>query len=287
MALLWLLLAAFRPALALVARSSFLGQSSHVSTARSTSLLCMSLRPVYDDLVGQVTSKLGLQKTDFCASYGAESWNGNGASGTAAWWAEASPQFLTGVSTLTRQNANGPLTELSLHIWMGPSYDVPHMLLTFGADAAGNYHVQSDYVPRGATVMGGDPQYLERYYGGDVQQAWTTAQEAAQAILPPAAEFNSRLLDSPVKTAVVGLDAATTESLVRGHVARFLSWLDTAQPVAARLRGGFNLRDDKLRQFYYRGQVEQQVRLLGEGLGQTVAAVNTGPTAEAYVGGGS
>ena len=37
------------------------------------------------------------------------------------------------------------------------------------------------------------------------------------------------------------------------------------------------MRDDKLRQFYYRGQVQKQVRLLGNdnGLGQLVAAVNT------------
>jgi hypothetical protein len=68
---------------------------------------------------------------------------------------------------------------------------------------------------------------------------------------------------------------------------RFLTWLDAAQPIPARLRGSFNMRDDKLRQFFYRGQVQKQVKLLGDGLGQTVAVVNTGPTAEAYVGGGS
>lgn len=84
-----------------------------------------------------------------------------------------------------------------------------------------------------------------------------------------------------------GLDETTTIELVQGHVDRLLSWLDQAQPIAARLRGSFNLRDDKLRQYYFRGQMQEQVALLGADLGKVVAAANTGPTAEAYVGGGS
>jgi outer membrane protein TolC len=89
---------------------------------------------------------------------------------------------------------------------------------------------------------------------------------------------------------VTGLTAAQAEQIVVAHADRFLGWVATAaaaQPIAARLRGSFNLRDDKLRQFYYRGQVGKQVAALGPDLGMTVAAVNTGPTAEAYVGGGS
>jgi hypothetical protein len=173
-----------------------------------------------------------------------------------------------------------------LNVWMGPSYDVPHLLVTFGLDQGNLYHVTADYVPRGAIVMGSDPQYLQAFYDETVQQAWTDASAAGQA-LGPAPEFELRLLDSPAKIAVTGLTAASAEAIVVAHVDRFLAWVEQAQQVPARLRGSFNMRDDKIRQYYYRGQVAKQAAALGGDLGMTVAAVNTGPTAEAYVGGGS
>jgi hypothetical protein len=70
-------------------------------------------------------------------------------------------------------------------------------------------------------------------------------------------------------------------------VNRFLSWVEKAQPIMARTRGSFNLRDDKLRQYYFKGEVAKNMARLGNDLGVKVGAANTGPTAEAYVGGGS
>jgi hypothetical protein len=268
----------------------FVQSPSHVSLAHEHKhvVLSMSMRPAYDNLCATVSSKFSLKVTDFAQAYQAQSWRGSSAEGTAEWLAEASPQFLTGVSTCTRNNyySGHKKEELMLNIWMGPSYDIPHCLLTFGEGENGLYHVTADYVPRGATVMGGDPQYMERYYGGDVQSAWTAAYQQGVA-LPPEMEFESRLLDSPARISVTGLSQQQAQDLAINHVNRFLSWVDAAQPIPARLRGSFNMRDDKLRQFYYRGQVQKQLQQLGDGLGQTVAIANTGPTAEAYVGGGS
>jgi hypothetical protein len=248
--------------------------------------LSMSLQPLYDTLCSKVSEQLGLQATDFCETYGAATWQSDsGAQGTAAWLSEASPKFLTGVSTCTL--FKGLTEELTINVWMGPSYDIPHMLLSFGADDTGStYHVSADYVPRGANQMGSDPQYMQAYYNEQVLDAWTAA-AAAGSPLAPAAEFESRVINSPAKIAVTGLTAARAQEMAVQHTDRFLGWVSEAQPVAARLRGSFNLRDDKLRQFYYRGQVGKQVAALGPDLGMTVAAVNTGPTAEAYVGGGS
>ncbi|GKY98226.1 hypothetical protein MPSEU_000780300 [Mayamaea pseudoterrestris] len=250
----------------------------------SCSSLQMSLRPLHDSLCNQVTQKLGLQVTDFTDSFGASSWSSSsGASGTAAWLSEANPQFLTGVSYLTRQD--GQQEDLTLNVWMGPSYDVPHCLLTFGSGSNG-YHVTADYVPRGPNVMGADPQYLQTYYNENVQAAWKQAHASGQALSPPI-EFEHRLLHSPARFAVGGLDASTAERLACDHVNRFLAWIESAPQIPARSRGSFNMRDDKLRQFYFRAQLQEQVNALGDDLGRTVAAVNTGPTAEAYVGGGS
>jgi hypothetical protein len=255
--------------------------------ARAPHPLNMSLRPVYDELCQTVSQKLALKVTDFSSTYQAQTWQSSVANGSADWLAESSPQFLTGVSMCTRLNNNNlKREELTLNVWMGPSYDVPHCLLEFGQAADGTYHVTLDYVARGATVMGGDPQYLQQYYGDDVQGAWISGYTNG-APLPPEAAFELRLLDSPARVSVTGLSVTDAGTLARAHLTRFLIWLDTARPIPARLRGSFNMRDDKLRQFFYRGQVQKQVRLLGDGLGQTVAAVNTGPTAEAYVGGGS
>jgi hypothetical protein len=247
----------------------------------------MSLQPLYDTLSSKVSAQLGLQATDFCETFEAATWQSDtaGVQGTAAWLSEASPQYLTGVSTCTR--IQGSSEELTINVWMGPSYDIPHMLLTFGGNDDGStYHVSADYVPRGASTMGSDPQYMQAYYNEQVLDAWTAA-AAAGTPLPPAAQFELRVIDSPAKIAVTGLTLAQAEQMAVEHTDRFLGWVTAAQILPARLRGSFNLRDDKLRQFYYRGQVGKQVAALGQELGQIVAAVNTGPTAEAYVGGGS
>ena len=169
---------------------------------------------------------------------------------------------------------------------MGPSYDVPHMLLSFGEEANGQYSVVADYVARGSTPMGSDPPYIESFYGEDVTSAWTKAYQLGKP-LAPSASFESRLLDSPARIAVGGLTKPQADAIVKEHLDRFFVWVDGAKPIPARSRGSMNLRDDKLRQFFYRGQVQLCVSEFGPGLGPTIAAVNTGPTAEAYVGGGS
>jgi hypothetical protein len=298
--LLSILLLALDPCRAFVAVGPFAFTGTRVATTQSLrqqkqpSLhpLSMSLRPLYDELTSSLSSQFRLTATDFTRSYDAAQWTcGSVASGTAEWWAESSPQYLTGMSACTRQNLNDqndPCAEtLTINVWMGPSYDVPHMLLTFGNTVDGRYFVQSDYVPRGATVLGSDPQYLATYYGNDVQASYTQAYASGGYPIPPPASFDTRLLASPVVTAVAGLDATAASDLIRTHVNRFQQWVTQASPVPARSRGSFNLRDDKLRQFYFRGQMSQQTVSLGPEWGPVVAAVNTGPVAEAYVGGGS
>jgi hypothetical protein len=130
---------------------------------------------------------------------------------------------------------------------------------------------------------------VDNYYGTEVVQAWSKAYSLPGACpLTPQAEFSSRILTSPVHIAVHQITSLQdVNAIVHGHVDRFLSWVNTAQPIMARARGSFNLRDDKLRQFYFKGQVTKNIALLGENLGFKVGAATTGPTAEAYVGGGS
>jgi hypothetical protein len=258
---------------------------SKVSVQPKGSTCLYSFRALHDELCSMVGSRFGLQRTDFCDVVGGSNWQdpNSGASGSATWWSESSPNFLTGVTTATMQRGSEEL--YTINIWMGPSYDVPHLLLSFGTSK-----LIADYVPRGGNVLGSDPQYLSMYFENpDVQSAYTQAyfSGASQPLLPPP-ELETRLLFSPSRIAVSGLSSETVTSLARQHVTRFLSWVDQSQPIPARSRGAFNLRDDKLRQYYFRGQVQQQIRESNNAdLGRMIAASITGPVAEAYVGGGS
>ena len=194
------------------------------------------------------------------------------------------------MNKVTRIGNNGQ-EELTLNIWLGPSYDVPHLLLSFGEESAGSnrYAVVADYIPRGMTPLGSDPQYTEKYFGDDIAALWDKVYQTMEGVQPlmPPKTMSSRLLSSPARIAVSGISLADAEQVVTEHVHRFLSWLEGAQPLVARLRGSFNTRDDKLRQFYFRGELVRNIAELGEDLGKRVAAANTGPVSEAYVGGGS
>jgi hypothetical protein len=252
-----------------------------------------SMRTLFDELTSELIQRLNLEDTDFTeTNYGCASWSAPTVSGTAEWLHEQpSPKYLTGVSFLTRQNNNNNSKEdgeyYTINVWMGPTYDCPHVLMTFGAQSTGNrYPVTLDYLPRGATPLGSDPLYLDKYYSSeDVQEAWETAYRVGTPLPPESAALETRLLYSPVRIAVTLDDAQLAEELIRGHLERFLEWLGNAQPIPARSRGSMTTRDDLLRQYYYRGQVIQNVAEFGDGLGNSLAAVNTGPVAAevAYV----
>merc|ERR1740124_751733 len=261
------------------------------SSSSSSLALRMSLKPTYESLCTKVVEKLGLKETDFTETFEGKTWacSVTGATGSAEWMDEASPKFLTGVTMATQQDkTNGE--QLTLNIWMGPSYDVPHMLLTFGEQAggeessSGKYAVTADYVVRGATPIGSDPRYLETFYGEDVVAAWTEAcaLDGAAELADTTKSLAARVSHSPVRFSVGNLAKENAESVASNHLERFLGWIDEAQPIPARLRGSMNLRDDKLRQYFYQGQVQTNTAALGgdgnDDIGRIVAAVNTGPT---------
>mmetsp|Transcript_17024 Transcript_17024/g.34098 ORF Transcript_17024/g.34098 Transcript_17024/m.34098 type:complete len:262 (-) Transcript_17024:34-819(-) len=233
------------------------------------------LLDLHASLLSSVSSQIPLTPTDYTSVVGSHP------RGSATWHAESSPQFLTGVSSYVCDGAVG------LDCWMGPSYDVPNCLLTVAECEGGSFEVRADLVARGADPLGSNPQILEKYYNPHL--AWrdeAMAMPGAKA-LPPLGSFNRRLIDSPMKLEIGGLDFDSAKSLAEGHLSFWLGAVADAQQVAARLRGGFNLRDDKIRQFYYRGLAEEFTAMYGEDEGRLIASLHTGPVAEAYVGGGS
>lgn len=265
------------------------------STHRST--VCkMSIQPTFDNIFNRVKEQFGLVQTDFCDVLNVQTWqSADGASsGSNEWWTEANPRFLTGVSKVTRRRNKGTdiEEEFTINIWMGPSYDVPHLLLSVGQKQQGQYALLADYIPRGMTPLGSDPQYLEKYFGDDVDQWWNKVCTNANQFAPPQrSSMASRIIQalSPARISVLADSKAIVEEASAEHVDRFLKWIqrEAPSPIPARLRGSFNSRDDKLRQYFYRGELERHVAELGQDLGGRVAAGGTGPISEAYVGGGS
>lgn len=238
---------------------------------------------VQADLAGKVGQQLGLKLTDYTQTLGMESWAQGAASGTAKWMDEASPQLLNGVSVAA--TSNGMATRFQLNGWVSPSFEVPHMLTSMTVTPAG-VEVRMDYIGRDdlAYCSGG---YMQTFYGGDVMQAWNGAMSSGPA-LPPLAQWQGRLLQSPAAVAVLVPDVGTAAQMVDAHVGRWLSWLASAQPIVARKRGAMNARDDSLRRMAYEFEVGSCVAFLGdEPTGVQLGAAVTGPISEAYVGGGS
>lgn len=211
--------------------------------------------------------------SDFTSAYGGEKYG--------SWNDEASPRFLTGCA---KYNIGA---SASLDAWTSPSYDVPSALLTITQNDGGDtFCIDADLVARGSTPIGSDPQMLEAYYS---DLAWLDKAYAIEGSspLPPLESFNRRILTSPFRLGLSNLSFEDVERLSSDHIDRFLGFLSAAQPIPARLRGSFNARDDKLRQYFFRGELERYTKAYGEEEGKVLAAVSTGPISEAYVGGGS
>ncbi len=223
-------------------------------------------------LFEKVKGTLPLQKTDFTDVYEGSTHE----FGKTSWFTEVSPDKLTGVSLYSCKSA------YSIDCWCGPSYDVPHSLLTMSVDDDGSCSIACDYVVRGPTPIGSDPQMIEQYYSfsGPVLSGGGKS-------LEPASSFSTRLLYSPVRISLKGLSPEDLTVVAENHVDRWVSWVGGAGQIAARSRGAFNARDDKLRKYFYEGEVERLVAEFGEDTGRMIAACHTGPISEAYVGGGS
>ena len=68
----------------------------------------------------------------------------------------------------------------------------------------------------------------------------------------------------PLPLSISGLALQDIERLANEHVDRWAGYVQECQPIAARLRGSFNARDDKLRQYFFRGKLEEATALYGE-----------------------
>eukprot|EP00968_Pinguiococcus_pyrenoidosus_P006792 scaffold447_cov307-Pinguiococcus_pyrenoidosus.AAC.72 len=91
--------------------------------------------------------RLSLEASDYTSTLGMASIDAGPVKGDASWLKEANPKFLTGVSS-SRLIVPGAL-DFRLEAWMGPSYEVPHLLLRLRASPDGSVaELAADYVSR-------------------------------------------------------------------------------------------------------------------------------------------
>lgn len=246
--------------------------------------LKMSLAGLQTELFDKVNAALKLKLTSYAADR--NTWTEGSYSGACEWYEEKMGGKLTGVSKNAMKGPSGELYELSA--WSGPAYSVPHMLLKI-SNSGSEISLHADYVVRGPNAFGSDQSVIENYYGNEVLD-WYDSAAAKGKVLAPPASFSGRLLRSPLALSVGGLNEDDAVSIATAHVTRWLGWIadkeGKGKQIDARLRGGMNSRDDKLRQYMFRSNVADLTKTLGA-VGGSLAAAWTGPIAEAYVGGGS
>eukprot|EP00636_Phaeomonas_parva_P003918 CAMPEP_0118851182 /NCGR_PEP_ID=MMETSP1163-20130328/717_1 /TAXON_ID=124430 /ORGANISM="Phaeomonas parva, Strain CCMP2877" /LENGTH=270 /DNA_ID=CAMNT_0006783473 /DNA_START=130 /DNA_END=942 /DNA_ORIENTATION=+ len=266
----------------LVALAALAAGAQGFSARRPMRMNLGVVQQVHAHCLGTIGERLGLEGSDYTQSLGMQSFNAGGVQGSADWLKEASPKYLTGVST-SSVTANGKTT-MTIEAWMGPSYEVPHMTLKL-ASAGDMCEITADYISRNDIAYCAE-SYREDHYGADVMAWWAKGASAGPA-LPPSTAFGGRLLRSPAELSVQLADANLMGDLAVEHVNRWLNWLVDAEPLIARKRGAMNSRDDALRRFAFAGNVASCVAMAGEDAGRSIAAAITGPVSEAYVGGAS
>lgn len=252
------------------------------STTRMFKLYAASteLADLQNVLFDEINAALGLKESISNSYAGSTGWSVD-----AKWYDESKGNKLTGVTKAILSNDQE--TVFYLNGWMGPSFFVPHMLLEVSKNSDGKYSLNADLIPRGPNAFGTDDTYVQTYYGNEVLSWYENAYGYPNVVpLPPSKSFSSRLLRSPVQVAIGNLDYDSVQAIASKHVSRWLEWIKTAKPAEARQKGALNGRDDKLRQFAFRGTVLEASNRFGPEDGRLVGGYITGPVAEAYVGGG-
>ena len=184
------------------------------------------------------------------------------------WLDEENPKFLTG---LARYTTNDNVKHIN--VWMGPSYDCPHLIWSAWAEEGKEtFAIDVDYVVRGPTPIGGDPQMFEKYYSSGTN-------DFDGIEYAPIESIARKVLVSPIRTARSALTLPQLTEITKIFSSRWLEFVSAADVVPGRSRGAMNNRDDKQRQFFYKH--------LANSYSEEVGRLASGPLAEAYVGGGS
>lgn len=256
-----------------------------ISNVYSLKLLMSSdIASLHSNIFNKIKDKFVLKETFFAEDNGAKEWKNSDSTGKCGWWDEKLGGKLTGVSNYIYTTPT--VSSYNINIWLGPSYLVPHCLLSITQSSSG-ISITSDYVPRGSFPLGSDQTFVDTYYGKESIAIYDANYAIPNTVpLPPSKSFSSRLLNSPLHTSINGLNIESASAIATKHVDVWMNWMDTASKVDARQRGAINTRDDKQRSYFFRSALAEASNFVDKDFASSLAAAHTGPLAEAYVGGG-
>ncbi|MBD2510456.1 red chlorophyll catabolite reductase [Nostoc muscorum FACHB-395] len=133
---------------------------------------------------------------------------------------------------------------MRLTTWLKSHIQVPHLAFEFGTLPNGNILFYIDYIAR--TELLTDLAYLDRYYE-PVNQTFLKLQEDSRLKVFTSKSLYLRLFQSPVKLCYTGAPTLDTLELIRtlAHetLDRWLTWVDTAEPLPEDARIALAARD--------------------------------------------
>ncbi|WP_392478574.1 red chlorophyll catabolite reductase [Nostoc sp. C110] len=133
---------------------------------------------------------------------------------------------------------------MRLTTWLKSHIQVPHLAFEFGTLPNGNILFYIDYIAR--TELLTDLAYLDRYYE-PVNQTFLKLQEDSRLKVFTSKSLYLRLFQSPVKLCYSGTPTLGTLELTRtlAHetLDRWLTWVDTAEPLPEDARTALATRD--------------------------------------------
>lgn len=149
-------------------------------------------------------------------------------------------------------NRKASILDMNATCFLGQDTDTPHLIVIFGTIPKLFFY--ADYVPR--RDLRTDAAYLDKYYGGAVNEDFIALRGDPDFHWSVSHGTYMRALLSPVGLSIAGdlnddnLDKL--EAYAQRFVARWLGWLDAADPVPAEQRATLQKYDHRVRELGYR-----------------------------------
>jgi hypothetical protein len=149
-------------------------------------------------------------------------------------------------------NRKASILDMNATCFLGQDSDTPHLIVIFGTIP--KLYFYADYIPRSDLRI--DTDYLDRYYGGAVNEAFLQLRGDARFHWSASHGTYMRALLSPVGISIAGdlndANIDTLEQYANDFVGRWLGWLERPHAVAPEQRTALQHYDHRLRTLGYR-----------------------------------
>lgn len=148
-------------------------------------------------------------------------------------------------------NRKASILDMNATCFLGQDTDTPHLIVIFGTIPKLFFY--ADYVPRRDLRV--DTDYLDRYYGGEVNEAFLKLRGDSAFHWSVSHGTYMRALLSPVAQSLAGdltdANIDKLEAYAEGFVGRWLAWLDQPRAVPPEQRAELQRHDHRVRALGY------------------------------------